>query len=196
MTVRLSLVTITVNKPVLDKIREFILSLLDEYSYLLGSNTKLVNISTKNPKGNNKAISFLEISQIDFICNILIPYLDSIVFRTKKYQDYLDFRTIAFLILDGKYLTEKGKDLIIKLGDTMNNNRLSTNLNRLNLDTNTKSELVHLIKSDPLIHIDHEGRAIIISQQKYIRSTYIIKLKCLDGSIKLLINGVRRTALC
>ena len=35
MTVGLSLVTITGNKPVLDKIREFILSLLDNYSYLL-----------------------------------------------------------------------------------------------------------------------------------------------------------------
>lgn len=27
-------------------------------------------------------------------------------------------------------------------------------------------------------------------RQKYIRSTYIIKLKCLDGSINLFINGV------
>lgn len=178
------------NKPVLDKIREFILSLLDEYSYLLGSNTKLVNISTKNPKGNNKALYFLEIAQIDFICNILIPYFYSIVFRTKKYQDYQDFKTIAFLILEGKYLTEKGKDLIIKLGDTMNNNRLSTNLNRLNLDLNTLSELDQLIKSEPLIEIDPEGRAMIISQQKYIRSIYIIKQKCLDGSINLFINGV------
>lgn len=84
VTVRLSLVTIADNKPVLDKIREFILSLLDEYSYLFGSNTKLVNILTKTPKGNNKAICILEIAKIDFICNILIPYFDSIVFRTKK----------------------------------------------------------------------------------------------------------------
>ena len=38
----------------------------------------------------------------------------------------------------------------------MNNNRLSTNLNRLILDTNTKSELDTLIKSDPLIHIGVE----------------------------------------
>lgn len=68
----------------------------------------------------------------------------------------------------------------------MNNNRLSTNLNRLNLDPNTLSELDQLIKSAPLIEIDHEGRAMIISQKKYIRSIYIIKQKCLDGSFLLM----------
>ena len=84
---------------------------------------------TKKTKSNYKPISILEISQIDFICNILIPYFDSIEFRTKKFQDYLEvfFKIIAFLILEGKYLTDRGKELIIKLGDTMNNNRLSTN---------------------------------------------------------------------
>lgn len=53
----------------------------------------------------------------------------------------------------------------------MNNNRLSTNLNLLILDENTKSELSLLIKSKPLIHIDSQGRAMIISENKYIRST-------------------------
>lgn len=47
MTVRVSLVTTSVNRQVLEKIREFILSLLDEHSYMLGSTTKLINISDK-----------------------------------------------------------------------------------------------------------------------------------------------------
>jgi len=165
-TVRVSLVTTTVNRFVLEKIREFFLSLLDEYSYMLGSTTKLINIYDKKVKGNNKPVSILEIYQIDFICNILIPYFDNIEFRTKKNLDYLDFKIIAFLILEGKYLTAKGKELIIKLGDTMNNNRLSTNSNILVLDEITKSELDLLIKSEPLIHIDSEGRAMIISEKK------------------------------
>ena len=83
------------------------LNLLDEYSYMLGSTSKLINISEKKTKSNYKPISILEISQIDFICNIIIPYFDSIEFRTKKFKDYLDFKTIAFLILEGKYLTKK-----------------------------------------------------------------------------------------
>ena len=52
---------------------------------------------------------------------------------------------------------------MIKLGNTMNNNRLTTNLNPLILDETTKSELDLLIKSESLIHIDSEGRAKIIS---------------------------------
>ena len=190
MTVRVSLVTLTANKLVLEKIREFILNLLDEYSYILGSTTKLININEKKTKGNNKPIFILEIYQIDFICNILIPFFDNIEFRTKKYKDYRDFRIIAFLILEGKYLTEKGKQLIIKLGDSMNNNRLSTNSNPSILDETSKLELELLIKSKPLICIDSEGRAIVINENKYIRSTYIIKVNFLNGSFSYFTSGV------
>lgn len=192
MTARVSLVTTTVNKLVLEKIREFILGLLDEHSYMLGSTTKLVNISVhaKKVQNDKRPISILEIYQIDFICNVLIPYLDSIKFITKKYHDYLDFKVIALLILEGKYLTNKGKELIIKLGDSMNNNRLSTNFNPIVLDDITKSELNVLIKSDPLINIDSEGRAMIISEKKYIRSTYIIKVYLLNDSVNYFTSGI------
>jgi hypothetical protein len=190
MTVRVSFVTTTPNKVLLEKIREFLLSHLDEYSGILGSSTKLINITDKKIKGDNKPISVLEVYQVDYICNILIPYFDKIQFRTKKYMDYIDFRTLAFLTLDGKYLTEKGKELMIKLGDTMNNNRLSTNSNPLTIDMSTRSELDLLIKSKPLIEVDSEGRAMIVHEKKYIRSTYIIKVIFLNGSISYFTNGV------
>ena len=53
-------------------------------SYMLGSTTKLVSINDKKVQKNCKPVTILEIYQIDFICNILIPYLDNIEFRTKK----------------------------------------------------------------------------------------------------------------
>lgn len=80
-------------------------------------------------------------------------------------MDYLDFKTIAFLIFQGKHLTEKGKNLIIKLADSMNNSRLSTNSNPIVLDDVTKSKLNELIESKPLITVDSEGRAMIISEK-------------------------------
>lgn len=172
MIPRLSLITITQDRMLLEKIREFLLNQLDEHSCMLGSSTKLINISDKKRIGANKPISVLEIYQIDYIVNILIPYFDSLQFRTKKYLDYLDFRTIAFLIIEGKYLTDKGKELIIKLGETMNNNRLSTNSDQLVLDAEERSELDKLIKSEPLISIDSEGRAMIKSEKK-IHKVYI-----------------------
>ena len=190
MTARISLITITQDRILLEKIREFLLSQLDEYSCILGSSTKLINIYNKKAIGTNKPISILEIYQIDYIKNILIPYFDSLQFRTKKYLDYLDFKTIAFLIFEGKHLLEDGKELIIKLGNSMNNNRLSTNSNPLVFDTESKSKLNLLIKSKALINVDSEGRAKIISENKYIRSTYIIKAIFLNGSVSYFTNGV------
>jgi hypothetical protein len=190
ITVHVSFVTTTQNRELLEKIREYLLSKLDEHSCILGSSTKLININDKKRIGTNKPITILEIYQIDYIRNILIPYLDNLQFRTKKHKDYLDFRTLAFLIFDGKHLSNKGKELIIKLGDTMNNNRLSTNSNPLILDANTRSELDKLIKSKPLVSVDSEGRAMVISTKKYIRSTYIIKATFLNGSVSYFTNGV------
>jgi hypothetical protein len=97
---------------------------------------------------------------------------------------------IAFLIFEGKHLLEKGKNLIIKLGDSMNNSRLSTNSNRITLDNETKSELTLLMKSEPLITVDSEGRAMIKKTNKYIRSTYIIETNFIGGSISYFSNGV------
>lgn len=54
MTVHISLVTIAANRFVLDKVREFFLSLLDEHSYILGNTTKLISM------GENKPIFILE----------------------------------------------------------------------------------------------------------------------------------------
>ena len=130
----------------------------------------------KKVKEGYKSICILEIYQIDFICNILIPHFDSIKFRTKKYLDYLDFRTIAFLIYDGKHLLENGKELILKLANSMNNSRLSTSSDKFIIDSKTKYALEELIKLEPLISVNSEGRAMILKEHKYIRSTYIIIL--------------------
>jgi LAGLIDADG endonuclease len=160
-TVRISLITIKEDRILLEKIKEFLFNQLDKNSLFLGKNSKLVYINDKSIRKNWKVITILEISQIDYICNYLIPFFDNLVFRTKKYLDYLDFRKIAFLILDGKHLSEKGRSIIVKLADTMNNSRLSTNPNKSLIENfDLKSELLYLEKSEPLISIDSEGRAL------------------------------------
>lgn len=83
----------------------------------------------------------------------------------------------------------------------MNNNRLSTNSNPIHLDENNKSEIFDLIKLKPLLHVDSQGRAKIISENKYIRSTargtspegrstYIIKVNFINGSFNYFTNGI------
>ena len=90
---------------------------------------------------------------------------------------------------EGKHLSDKGKELIIKLADSMNNNRLSTNSNKLIIDSKTKYELDGLIKSEPSISVDSEGRAMIIKDKIYIRSTCIIQAILPNGSSSYFSNA-------
>jgi hypothetical protein len=95
------------------------------------------------------------------------------------------------LLLDGKYLSLKGKKLIIELAETMNNKRLSTYSNKSSIcNLNLKAELELLEKSKPLIKMDSEGRAMVISEKKWIRTTLIIKANLPDGKIKYFPTGV------
>jgi len=149
---------------------------LDKNSLVLAKSTKLIFINNKNAIKNRKSTSVLEIVQIDYICNRLIPFFDKLNFRTKKYLDYLDFRRIAFFLLDGKHLSKNGKSLIDKLGDTMNNNRLSTNKKKTlfsNLNLNLELELLE--KSEPLVINKPDGRTLLISKNIHIRNTLIIE---------------------
>ena len=168
-TIHISLITIKSDRILLEKIKEFLFNQLDKNSLFLAERTKLIHINDRSIYKNRKAITILDISQIDYICNYLIPFFDNLFFRTKKYLDYLDFKRIAFLILDGKHLSEKGKSIIVKLADTMNNNRLTTSSKKSlslieNLDL--QSKLKSLEKSKPLISINSEGRALLISKNK------------------------------
>jgi LAGLIDADG endonuclease len=190
-TVRISLITLKKDRIILEKIKEFLLSNLDQNSLFLAKNIKLIFIYDKSEIKNRKPISMLEISQIDYICNCLIPFFDELNFRTKKYLDFLDFRRIAYLLLDGKHLSKNGKVLIEKLADTMNNSRLSTNNKNLTINNfNLEAELVILENSEPLIKMDSEGRALIINENKWIRSTLIIEVTFPDGKIKYFPTGV------
>jgi hypothetical protein len=105
--------------------------------------------------------------------------------------DYLDFKRIAFLVLEGKYLFKDGKDLINRLANTMNNKRLSTyKYKSLFQDPSFTRDIKLLEESKPLVKIDSEGRAIIISTNKYIRSTYIIEATLPDGELRYFPSGV------
>ena len=70
----------------------------------------------------------------------------------------------------------------------MNNSRLSTSSDKFTIDSKTKYALGELIKSAPLKIVNSEGRAMIIKELKYIRSTYIIQAVLPNGSISYFIN--------
>lgn len=70
-------------KPVLEKIKEFLLLQLDEYSLIKAVNTKLINISSEPASGNTKAKVKILVNQIDYINNIFIPFLDGLQFQSE-----------------------------------------------------------------------------------------------------------------
>ena len=78
-----SLSLTAIQLPVLEKIKEFLFKQLDKYSHVKAINTKLVNISYEPSSGNTKAKYKLHISQIDYISNIFLPFLDSLEFLSK-----------------------------------------------------------------------------------------------------------------
>lgn len=59
-----SLSLTAVQQPVLDKIKDFLLLQLDEYSLIKAVNTKLINISSEPASGNTKAKVKIQVNQI------------------------------------------------------------------------------------------------------------------------------------
>lgn len=99
-------------------------------SYLVKrNNTNLVKLEIYNPaKGrDHKPMAFLAVNQKDFLFNVLLPFLDNLIWLSKKGKDYQDWKLILNIINQGKHFTEEGKELISLISLQMNNNRLSTN---------------------------------------------------------------------
>jgi hypothetical protein len=91
-----------------------------------------LSISDLPARNSSQPKTIIYIRNINYISNVLIPFLDNLTFFSKKGLDYKDWRNIALLRLDNKHFTSEGKLLISHLCNRMNKNRLSSNLERLN----------------------------------------------------------------
>lgn len=69
----------------------------------------------------------LVVTQTAFIESVIIPLFNSMVFRTKKHLDYLDWLAIFNIQRKGLQFTEKGAKLVEEICNQMNNNRLTEN---------------------------------------------------------------------
>jgi hypothetical protein len=127
LTPSFSLSLTLTQKPVILKIISFLTNNLDEYSKFKAINSKLFNIIEEKSKGNSKSQIKLVITQIDYLNNIFIPFLESLNFLSKKSLDFHDFKLLTTIIYQGKFLLPEIKKFIIRVSYSMNNNRLSTN---------------------------------------------------------------------
>lgn len=135
----------TINqKPIIEAIAQFMNNLKDENSSASpvvaaarpsqdikqNSTAKLLpcKVTTKSIYKSSKPFVYIQLSQLDYILKVFIPFLDSLHFLSKKGLDYQDWKTVALLRKDGVHLTPEGKVIIANIRNRMNNNRLSTNV--------------------------------------------------------------------
>lgn len=188
----ISLGSISLNLPLLLKIKEFLISKpkgsapfgggMDENSKIFVENSKLINIYTKEYDGKKKSFSTIQFYNIDYIHNIIIPFFSKLEFKTKKALDFQDFKILVSLIYQGKHLIPEGESLIYNIADRMNNNRLSTNTNtnkkKLNSTSYTYSiddiKIKSILDLPPLVIVDSEGRAKNTLNYQYFRTVCII----------------------
>ena len=165
----------------LEKIREFILALPGSYS---GSrwNSNIVGLYSGEARGNSKPHSHISIRHPEFIKNVLIPFFDSLVWQSKKELDYKDWKTVLTLKEDGKHFMELGLKVINGILDQMNNNRLSTNPNKVNDQVELIRHLNHLLSLPSNLKVEPSGRIFIISQNKYYQDGGNLAVQLVDSN--------------
>jgi hypothetical protein len=135
-----------VQRPVIESIVTFLEAKLDKYSLVKASHTKLFNLNLEKASDNARPKIKLSITQLEYLINIFIPFLETIEFKSKKKLDFDDFKFIATLIYQGKHLKPEIKDLILQISYSMNNFRLTTNkLNNLKPEEVTLSDTLDII---------------------------------------------------
>jgi hypothetical protein len=176
----LSIGTETVNRLLLEKIRDFLISKMDINSRLHAENTKLITIIDQKAKNNKKPFSILQVYQIDYIYNQLLPFFDNLEFHTKKFKDYEDFKILVKLIYQGKHLISEGSTLIYFIANRMNDNRLTTNINSL-VNIIDNNQIKKILDLNSIFKKDSEGRVKNILNNNYVRSVYIIEASLSNG---------------
>nr|YP_007507038.1 intronic ORF at intron 1 of rnl [Ceratocystis cacaofunesta]AFO38136.1 intronic ORF at intron 1 of rnl [Ceratocystis cacaofunesta] len=154
--------------PVLEKIKEFLFNDLDFdlYSKFKLNSSSAITINHQKARKNSKASVLFIIKNIYILNNYLVPYLENMTFITKKGKDFKDFKLICNLLYNGAHKNDEIKSLILKLSNTMNNFRLSTNPEQVESLNSTEKSL--LVNASPLVkHLD-DGRQIDLRTDKII----------------------------
>ena len=121
--------------PLMEAIKNFISNLAANSVYKSRRNyNSVASLSVSSGVNNSKPAVQIGVTNIDFIRNVLVPFFDSLVWRSKKELDYKDWKTIMNLKQNGQHFTQIGIEIIHKILSQMNNNRLSTNSKKVSVD--------------------------------------------------------------
>lgn len=126
-------------------------------------------VRSNNP--NHQSTTRIETTRIPFITNILIPFLDSLTWQSKKKLDFQDWKIILKLKEEGHHLSEQGRELIDLILSQTNNNRLSTSSNDVVVDREQLLVKVNELLNGPSNFEIRNDRKFVISLNKYYHSS-------------------------
>jgi len=170
-----SMVLSEVQLPVFEKIKEYLENNLgfDKYSMFKLKSSSVIAIKTGKARSNSKPLVGITVKNTNVLVNYFIPYLDKLTFITKKSKDFNDFKIISTAIYNGTYREDEIKSFILKLSYTMNNYRLSTNLEPEKVSSGLSiEEIDRILKARPtIIHLD-DGRQLDIVTNKEVNNSW------------------------
>ena len=117
-------------KPVLTAIVLFLNNLMSQD--FMAQNGACVFLRDAPAFQKSQARVVLTIRNFNYIIEYLIPFFSNLTFFSKKGLDFLDWVLVAKMKLAKLHLTQEGKELILAICNRINNNRLTTNPNKLN----------------------------------------------------------------
>lgn len=123
---------------------------------------------------------YLNITRLDYIKSVLIPFLDGMTWQSKKVKDYQDWIAIIKLKELGLHYTEEGQKLILVILSQMNNNRLSTSRSPVVDRALLLEEIEKFLKGPSNLEEREDGRIFIKSLNKYYSDRAKIRVELQD----------------
>ena len=164
------------NEALMWAIQEFLHNLIP-----LELNNVIDNESWVKINSDRRGMFNLIVQRGSYLESILIPFFDSLTWRSKKYLDYSDWKAILNLYKKGLHYLPEGEALINRILSQMNNNRLSTSkVARVDRDL-LQADIVKLL-SGPSNYEIKEGRTFIKSLKRFKGSPTSKVVQLLDAT--------------
>lgn len=164
------------NETLMLAIREFLCNLVPSEPQSSTTNDE----SWVKINSDSRGIFNLIVQRKSYIEFVLIPFLDSLTWHSKKFLDYGDWKAIFYIYKKGLNYLQEGEALIKRILSQMNNNRLSTSkVPKVNRDL-IQEDIAKLI-SKPSNYEIKEGRVFIKSLNRFKGSPTSKMVQLLDA---------------
>jgi len=127
------------------------------------------------------------INQALYISNVIIPWLDSLTFLSKKELDYEDWKLVSKFKKLGLHYTEEGIEVLNIILGRMNSKRLTTFKGNANKSKEgdiltLRSRIEKLLSGPSNLEVKGDGRIFIKSLNKYYSPRRKISVGVKDGN--------------